>query len=906
MATKLGEAFVEITGRFKGLEDGVRRETQQAGKQLDKGLVAAGGEAGDKAGKRTGSRFRGAITTSLRGIGTVFAGALAGIGVVGFFRDAISGASDLGETLSKARQIFGSSAGDVERFASNANEALGQTRTQAIDAASTFGVFGKAAGLSGRELTGFSTELVTLSADMASFANATPEEAITAIGAALRGEAEPIRRFGVLLDDATLRQEALKQGLIETTKDALTPQQKTLASYAVIMEQTKDVQGDFARTSDGLANQQRKLAARWSDLKTNLGTGLLPVVTDFVGFLSNDAIPAVITFGSAIGDAFGIVRDVISAIPTPIGVAAAAMAGLIAFGPRIAAFATTVGTAVAGPFLRFGQQMQVQTALAENWGRQLSTAGAAATVFRTRVGGLGGVVSSVGRGFRGLINLLGGPWTIALSAAVAGITHLITRQSDAEKAAEGHKQSIEGLSDALVSSRGQFDKSALQQVTRALEDASILNNAQNLGIELNSLRDAVAKGGPAAKQFERDLLATADTIGGEMSPAVRALTAQFLQNGGAAGDYAETISLLADRFQDTTDASDEQRNAFVGQFTEILDLAGGYQSLSKETEGQVAAARRQIAANKEQKSSTDEVKKSTQELAQELTKLIAKEKERAGVVLSARESQRAFQAAIDDASDSVKEHGRTLDIDTAEGRENQAALDKVADAAHGQAAALRANDAPAATIRKRMRDARSEFIRTALGMGLTKDQANDLADELRLIPGNYKANVNAQTKGRGGVRALKREIDRLPPITTVAVLARVTAAIAGVGSILGAASGGLVRGPGTGTSDTAGLYALSNREFVVRRAAVDRFGVGLFEALNSLQVPRLATGGVPRLQTGGMVGGPSPVATSGSPLQVRVFIGNEELTGFVTAVSDVRIRERERAIRRATPLRGRV
>jgi hypothetical protein len=112
------------------------------------------------------------------------------------------------------------------------------------------------------------------------------------LGAGLRGEAEPLRRFGVLLDDFTLRQKAMEMGLIQTTKQALTPQQKVLASYQVILAQTATQQGDFARTSDGLANQQRILDAQMENLKTNIGQGLLPVMTDLAHFANDVLVPA--------------------------------------------------------------------------------------------------------------------------------------------------------------------------------------------------------------------------------------------------------------------------------------------------------------------------------------------------------------------------------------------------------------------------------------------------------------------------------------------------------------------------------------------------------------------------------------------------------------------------------------
>jgi hypothetical protein len=212
--------------------------------------------------------------------------ALAGLAVAG--GKAVSMASDLAETQNKVGVIFGSSAKSIQNFANNANKALGQTQNEALTAASTFGTFGKAAGLAGDDLATFSTDFVTLASDLASFNNSTPEEATLALGAALRGESEPLRRFGVLLDDATLKAKATEMGIYSGNK-ALTSQQKILAAQQAILEQTTDAQGDFARTSDGLANQQRILRATLEDTATKIGMALLPAVQAVLPFLTKFA-----------------------------------------------------------------------------------------------------------------------------------------------------------------------------------------------------------------------------------------------------------------------------------------------------------------------------------------------------------------------------------------------------------------------------------------------------------------------------------------------------------------------------------------------------------------------------------------------------------------------------------------
>jgi hypothetical protein len=257
--TKLKKELEDLKSRLGNVETAAKDAGKKTGKALD------------DVGKNANG-----LKDTIKNLGQQIAAAFAAREIIRFTKQTIDAASDLNETLSKSQQIFGDASKAVEDFASNSAKQFGQSKQQAIDAAASFGVFGKSAGLTGQDLSKFSTDLVALSADLASFGNTTPEEAALALGAALRGEAEPIRRFGVLMDEATLKQEALAMGLIETTKGALTPQQKVLAANALIFKQTADAQGDFARTSDGVANQQRILEATFKDLQTEVGQKLLP------------------------------------------------------------------------------------------------------------------------------------------------------------------------------------------------------------------------------------------------------------------------------------------------------------------------------------------------------------------------------------------------------------------------------------------------------------------------------------------------------------------------------------------------------------------------------------------------------------------------------------------------------
>lgn len=294
---------LSILGDVDGLNKSLKAATQD---------VETFGDKMGKVGKAVGAALAAA---------TVAAGAMAiKIGV-----DAVKAASDLSETISKVGVLFGDTSKDIEKFAASAAGSLGQTKQQALDAAATFATFGKAAGLSGKDLANFSIDFVKLSSDLASFNNTSPEQAINAIGAALRGEAEPLRAYGVLLDDASMRQKALELGIISTTKEALTPQQKVLAAQALIYEQTSAAQGDFERTSDGLANKTRILTAQLENAKTTIGEALLPIVLELATFIGDNVIPVIEKFSEsfsnkegALGGTIIQVADVIKAVAIPI------------------------------------------------------------------------------------------------------------------------------------------------------------------------------------------------------------------------------------------------------------------------------------------------------------------------------------------------------------------------------------------------------------------------------------------------------------------------------------------------------------------------------------------------------------------------------------------------------------
>jgi hypothetical protein len=208
----------------------------------------------------------------------------------------VQAGSTLQESMSKTNAVFGANAQAVQNWSKTTSTAFGVSQQQALEAAGTYGNLFRAFGLGSKQAQDMSMRLVELAADMASFNNVPIDDALVALRSGLSGETEPLKRFGVALNEVRLKEEALRLGLITTTSGTLPIAIKTQAAYSLILKDTALQQGDVARTSGGFANQMKFLQAEVSNVKAQIGTALLPVVLQFVDVLRKDVIPLVQRF----------------------------------------------------------------------------------------------------------------------------------------------------------------------------------------------------------------------------------------------------------------------------------------------------------------------------------------------------------------------------------------------------------------------------------------------------------------------------------------------------------------------------------------------------------------------------------------------------------------------------------
>lgn len=290
-----------------GVEVGVAYVTVvPSAKGFQKQLAAQTDDASAKAGASGGSAFAGGFGKATAALGGVLAGLFAANQVKQFMSDSINAASALAESQGKVSVVFGASAGAVEKWAQTSSTALLMSKQQALEAAGTYGNLFQAFGLGTAKSQEMSTSLVQLAADLASFNNTSVDDALLALRSGLSGETEPLKRFGVSINEARLKQEALAAGLWDG-KGALDAGAKSQAAYLLIMQDTKLAQGDVARTSDGYANTMRTLEAAVENAKASIGEGLVSAVQDAAAAFGGPGglAEAIENWGKSAGDTIG-------------------------------------------------------------------------------------------------------------------------------------------------------------------------------------------------------------------------------------------------------------------------------------------------------------------------------------------------------------------------------------------------------------------------------------------------------------------------------------------------------------------------------------------------------------------------------------------------------------------------
>lgn len=173
--------------------------------------------------------------------------------------------------------VFGKQAKAVHQLARSAADDFGLSRSEYSQTAAVFGAQLKNMGVSAGKLVPTTDKLIGLGSDLASTFGGSTSDAVAAIGSLMRGEADPIERYGVGIKQVDVNARLAAQGQDKLTGSAKKTAE-TEARLALLMEQTTAAQGQRAREANTAASRQEVAMAKLKNAGASLGTVLLPVV----------------------------------------------------------------------------------------------------------------------------------------------------------------------------------------------------------------------------------------------------------------------------------------------------------------------------------------------------------------------------------------------------------------------------------------------------------------------------------------------------------------------------------------------------------------------------------------------------------------------------------------------------
>ncbi len=245
---------------------------------------------------------------------------------LGLFRDAIDISSDLTEVENVVRTTFGNMEYKVNDFVQNSIQQFGMSELSVKQYASTFQAMGTAMDVGGKQIekanrflngatdgyiglsdsmSDVSLNLTKLTADMASFYDKDQADVAKDLQSVFTGMVVPLRKYGLDLTQATLKEWAMKNGMDADIK-SMTQAEKAMLRYQYVLANTTAAQGDFARTADTWANQVRILKQNFQQLGGIIGGALINAFKPFLRTL-NFVMQKVISFATTVTNALGAI-----------------------------------------------------------------------------------------------------------------------------------------------------------------------------------------------------------------------------------------------------------------------------------------------------------------------------------------------------------------------------------------------------------------------------------------------------------------------------------------------------------------------------------------------------------------------------------------------------------------------
>ena len=338
-ADQAGQEFVTLKDRMQAA---LRGDFKGAFKSIPKDA--------DSAADKVEDRFEDAGQESSSAFGDAFKGALAGLAayvsfdaIVDGFKAVMEESGNLEQSVGAIDSVFKDNAAQMHTWAGEAAVAVGLSKNEFNELGTLLGAQLKNAGTPMKDLAGDTNELIGLGADLASMFGGTTAEAVEAISSALKGERDPIEKYGVSLKQASIDAKAAEMGFSKVG-GSFDQNAQAAATVALIMDQTADAQGNFAAESDTLAHKQQVAAAQWSNLKSTIGEAFLPVLTNVMGTITDHVIPAFESMAGGVKSVMDFMSEW-KAVLVPVGMVLGGVAlalGVYAASVGIATLATNL------------------------------------------------------------------------------------------------------------------------------------------------------------------------------------------------------------------------------------------------------------------------------------------------------------------------------------------------------------------------------------------------------------------------------------------------------------------------------------------------------------------------------------------------------------------------------------
>lgn len=273
---------------------------------------------------------------SARAIGFVSAGVFAAVS--GGAAYAVKAASDLNEEVNKFRVVFGASADATAEWASVTAAAVNRSDGELLKYLASLQNLFVPMGIARDEAVEMSKSIATLAIDLASFNNIADQDALDRLRSGIAGNVEALRTLGIVLTEASVNQQLLNMGVEGGNKNA-TEAQKAVARMNLIIERTRDAQGDAVRTSEEFANRLRGLNSATIEASQTIGAVFLPIANEVVRIVTE----TVRTVADWVKQNPELTKSIV--------LATAAISGLgVALGAAALA-ASTLGSILGGPMI---------------------------------------------------------------------------------------------------------------------------------------------------------------------------------------------------------------------------------------------------------------------------------------------------------------------------------------------------------------------------------------------------------------------------------------------------------------------------------------------------------------------------------------------------------------------------